>query len=193
MNQARIWGQKVAVPLSKGDPLLWSHIASTALETRLSDTVQKSQGRAVTIRVNGEAALGSWLRPSDHVDIIGIFTDPKDGGTMAVTLLQNVIILATGEISGQTNTRILTPSARKYNNVTVHVMPEAAEMLILAQNVGNLYLTLRNREDTSADTREEKTTIQTILTGRREKLIQEQIKQVKKQTTGVEIINGTKN
>ena len=38
----------------------------------------------------------------------------------------------------------------------------------------------------------EKTTIKTILTGRREKLIQEQIKQVKKQSSGIEIINGGK-
>ena len=192
MNQARIWGQKVAVPLSKGDPLLWSHIATTTAETRLSDTVQKADGRALTIKVSGEAALGSWLRPADHVDIIGIFRDPDSGGDMAVTLLQNVIILATGDISGQTNTRILAPNARKYDNITVHVMPEAAEMLILAQQVGSLYLTLRNREDTTSETRDEKTTIKTILTGRREKLIQEQIKQVKKQSTGIEIINGGK-
>ncbi len=53
MNQARIWGQKVAVPLSKGDPLLWSHIATTTAETRLSDTVQSSDVRTLTSKVSG--------------------------------------------------------------------------------------------------------------------------------------------
>ena len=193
MSAGRIWGQKVAVTLAKGDPLLWSHIASLNTETRLSDTVQLPEGRALSIRVNNESAVSNWVRPADHVDIMGTFRDPVSGGQVAITLLQNVIVLATGEIRGQTNTRLLSPSARKYSTITVHVLPEAAEMLVLAQEMGRLYLALRNREDTSIESRDEKTTIKTLLTGRRSKILSRKQTKIIKSRPSVEVIKGGKN
>lgn len=192
MSAGRIWGQKTAVPLAKGDPLLWSHIASLSSEIRLSDTVQMPSGRAVSIKVSNESAVANWVRPADHVDIIGSFRDPASGEQVALTLLQNVIVLATGEITGQTNTRVLSPSARKYNTITVHVLPEAVEMLVLAQEMGRLYLSLRNREDTAIDSRDVKTTMKTLFTGDRYKVIAKDQDKIIKAKPQVEVIKGGK-
>jgi pilus assembly protein CpaB len=94
-----IVNQKVLVPLQGGDPLLSSQVETTRAAERLSTKVQK-KARAVTIAATGAQSVGGWVRPNDHVDIIGTFKDPATSEQVAVTLLQNVIVLATGKITG---------------------------------------------------------------------------------------------
>ena len=92
--------QKVLVPLQGGDPLLWSQFETTKAAERLSTKVQK-KARAITIEAKSTTAVGGWVRPNDHVDILGTFKDTQTNETVAVTLLQNVIVLATGKITGK--------------------------------------------------------------------------------------------
>ena len=73
-----IVNQKVLVPLQAGDPLLWSQFETTRAAERLSTKVQK-KARAITIDAKQTAAVGGWVRPNDHVDIIGTFKDPSSG------------------------------------------------------------------------------------------------------------------
>ncbi len=87
------------------------------------------------------------MRPNDHVDIIGTFKDPQTSEQVAVTLLQNVIVLATGKITGTTNVNLIPEGQREYNNVSLLVIPEEAEILVLAQELGALTLSLRNEDD----------------------------------------------
>ncbi|MFW5878507.1 MAG: Flp pilus assembly protein CpaB [Myxococcota bacterium] len=160
-------GQKVMVPLQAGDPILWSHFESTRGAEMLSTMVQK-QGRAITIAVDEIASVGGWVRPNDHVDIIGTFRDPDSRDLMTVTLLQNMIVLATGNITGSTNINLLSEGDRKYNNVSFLVLPEEAEILTLAAELGTLTLSLRNPEDMDLQERREgRTTLETLLTGER--------------------------
>src|SRR5512140_779374 len=98
--------QKVLVPLQAGDPLLWSQFETTKAAERLSTKVQK-KGRAITIDAGKTTAVGGWVRPNDHVDLIGTFKDPQTNEQVAVTLLQNVIVLATGKITGTTNVNLI--------------------------------------------------------------------------------------
>jgi pilus assembly protein CpaB len=159
------------VALQAGDPLLWSQFETSKAAERLSTKVQK-KARAITISAGGTSSVGGWVRPNDHVDIIGTFKDPNTNEQVAVTLLQNVIILATGKITGTTNVNLLGESDRGYNNVSVLVIPEEAEMLILSQELGSLTLSLRNEED--IDTMEDRgrATINTLLSGERTKALQ---------------------
>src|SRR6266550_1652143 len=62
--------QKVLVPVQAGDPLLWSQFETTKAAERLSTKVQK-KARAITLDANKSTAVGGWVRPNDHVDIIG--------------------------------------------------------------------------------------------------------------------------
>jgi pilus assembly protein CpaB len=179
-----IINQKVLVPLQAGDPLLWSQFETTKGAERLSSKVQK-KARAITLSARGESSVGGWVRPNDHVDIIGTFKDPGTAEQVAVTLMQNVIVLATGKITGTTNINLIAETQREYGNVSVMVIPEEAEMLVLAQELGALTMSLRNEEDIDVMEDRGRATITGLLSGERTKVLQ------KKRFDTIQIIKGS--
>ena len=176
--------QKVLVPLQAGDPLLWSQFETTKAAERLSTKVQK-KGRAITIEAKQTTAVGGWVRPNDHVDLIGTFRDPQTDENVAVTLLQNVIVLATGKITGTTNVNLIPEGQRNYSDISLLVIPEEAEILVLAQELGNLTLSLRNEEDVDIIEERGRATISTLLSGERTRVLQERRNQV------IQVIRGS--
>jgi pilus assembly protein CpaB len=161
-----IINQKVLVPVQAGDPLLWSQFETTKSLERLSTKVQK-KARAMTIEAGKATAVGGWVRPNDHVDIIGTFKDPQTNESVAVTLMQNVIVLATGKITGTTNPNLIPEAQREYSNVSLLVLPEEAEMLVLAGELGGLSMSLRNEDDVDLMEERGRATINTLLSGER--------------------------
>lgn len=161
-----IVGQKILVPVQAGDPLLYTQFASQATAERLSTKVQK-QARAVTIDAAKTTAVGGWVRPNDHVDVIGIFKDPQTNESVAVTLMENVMVLATGKITGTTNVNLIADNQREYNNVSLLLTPEQVEIVVLAAELGNLSLSLRNPEDPDMMAERGRATIGTLLSGQR--------------------------
>jgi pilus assembly protein CpaB len=166
-----IVNQKVLVPLQAGDALLWSQFETTKAAERLSTKVQK-KARAVTIEATGAQSVGGWVRPNDHVDIIGTFKDPATGEQVAVTLMQNVIVLATGKITGTTNINLVPEGQREYANVSLLLIPEEVEIAVLAQELGSLTLALRNEDDIDVLEEHGRATINTLLSGERTKVLQ---------------------
>jgi pilus assembly protein CpaB len=164
--------QKVLVPVQAGDPLLWSEFETTRVSERLSTRVMK-KARAITIDAGKATAVGGWIRPNDHVDIVGTFKDPNTNESIAVTLMQNVVILATGKITGTTNVNALSEGQREYNNVSLLVVPEEAELLVLAQDLGALTLTLRNEDDVDVIEERGRATMNTLLSGERTRVLQQ--------------------
>jgi pilus assembly protein CpaB len=160
--------QKVLVPLQAGDPLMWSQFETTRGSEHLSAKVVR-QMRAVTVEATKTAAVGGWVRPNDHVDVVGTFRDPQSNEQVAVTLLQDVIVLATGKITGTTNVNLMPEAQRDYSNVSLLVVPAEVEILQLAQELGQLSLSLRNDTDIDVLASREHTTIRTLLSGSREK------------------------
>jgi pilus assembly protein CpaB len=176
--------QKVLVPLQAGDPLLWSQFETTKAAERLSTKVQK-KGRAITIEAKSTTAVGGWIRPNDHVDVIGTFRDPQTDENVAVTLLQNVIVLATGKITGTTNVNLIPEGQRNYSDISLLVIPEEAEILVLAQELGNLTLSLRNEDDVDIIEERGRATISTLLSGERTRVLE------KKRQEIIQIIKGS--
>jgi pilus assembly protein CpaB len=176
--------QKVLVPLQQGDPLLWSQFETTKAAERLSTKVQK-KGRAITIEAKATTAVGGWIRPNDHVDVIGTFRDPQTDENVAVTLLQNVIVLATGKITGTTNVNLIPEGQRNYSDISLLVIPEEAEILVLAQELGNLTLSLRNEDDVDIIEERGRATISTLLSGERTRVLE------KKRQEIIQIIKGS--
>jgi pilus assembly protein CpaB len=173
-----IVGQKVLVPLQAGDPLLWSQFETSKAAEKLSAVVQK-KGRAINIATGGSASVGGWIRPNDHVDIVGIFRDPQTQEQMAMTLLQNVVVLATGKITGTTNVNLMPEGERSYGDVSLLVLPEEAEILTLAEGMGALKFTLRNPEDVDVQEARGRATMNTLLTGERiNNLLRERMKTI---------------
>lgn len=166
-----IANQKVLVPLQAGDPLLWSQFETTRAAERLSAKVQKKM-RAITIMAATNTSVGGWVRPNDHVDIIGTFKDPGSGEQVGVTLMQNVTVLATGKITGTTNVNLVPEGQRDYGNVSLLVLPEEVEMLVLSQELGALTMSLRNEDDVDVMEERGRATINTLLSGERTKMLQ---------------------
>ena len=175
--------QKVLVPLQEGDPILWSHFESTKGFEKLSTIIQK-KGRAMAMAVDGIQSVGGWIRPNDHVDVVGTFRDPNSREMVAVTLLQNVIVLATGKITGTTNINLIPETQRNYSNISLLVLPEEAEILTLAGELGKLMLTLRHPEDLDVLETKGRATINTLLTGERTQELR------KKRMFSIQVIRG---
>lgn len=149
-------GQRLEAPVQPGEPLLWTHFALADGAGGLARTVQ-ARGRAVTVQVGEAASVGGWVRPNDHVDVLSTFRDPQSHELATTTLLQNVLVLATGTPDD--------PGSR--GAATVLVLPEEAELLALAQQMGSLSLTLRNPDDLEIRDDRSRTTARTLLTGER--------------------------
>jgi pilus assembly protein CpaB len=177
-------GQKILVPLQTGDPLLWSQFETTKAAERLSTKVQKKV-RALTIESRATTSVGGWIRPNDHVDVIGTFRDPQTDENVAVTLLQNVVVLATGKITGTTNVNLIPENQREYANITLMVMPEEAEILTLAAELGNLNLSLRNEDDVDIIEERGRATISTLLSGERTRVLEQKRREI------IQIIKGS--
>ena len=176
-------GQRVLVPLKAGDPILVSHFAS-AREADFS-TMINSNGRAVTIDVQEKTAVGLWVRPNDHVDVIGSFRDPDTQQLRVTTLLQNVVVLATGRVTA--NTTFVAEDDKRFQSVTLLVLPEEAEILTLAQEMGTLTLLLRNPDDVGSQEKRTVVDQKTLLTGERASELQQ------KRYRTIQIIRGSKS
>jgi len=147
-EENQIIGRPVAEKISQGQPLLWSdfELQKSATARRLSAAVQKGQ-RALTLPVDQSGSLAGMLRPGDHVDILGTFARAQ-ADYATVTLLQNVLVLATGEVRGAgEGEETSTNGPRTFNNITVSVDPEEAELLVFAMQRGPVNVALRSQDD----------------------------------------------
>jgi len=174
-----IVGQRVLVPLRAGDPILWSHFETARGLDKLSNGIMR-KGRAITVPVTDRSSVGGWIRPNDHVDVIGTFRDPATQEMVSVTLLQNVLVLATGKSSGA-----LPGDGGRYGDISLLVLPEEAEILVLAQELGSITFVLRNPEELDLEEDRGRATIGTLLTGERTKAL----RQLRYQT--IQVIRGS--
>jgi len=101
--------------------------------------------RAVTVAVNEVAGVAGFLTPNDRVDVI--VTTPIPGNekeSISKIILGNIPVLATGQVTDQKEGKpVVVPT------VTLDLIPEDAEKLVLSASKGSLQLLLRNISDSS--------------------------------------------
>lgn len=175
-------GQRLLVPLRPGDPVLWSHFEPAEEEGRLSQKILQ-RTRAVTVSVTEKSSVGGWVQPGDHVDVLATFRDPESEELVTVTLLHNVVVLATGRSAGGEGA---SGWARAYSDVSLLVLPEEAELLVLAQEMGNLTLVLRHPDELEAERDRGRATVSTLLTGERSRALE------KMRRERVQVIRGSR-
>ena len=136
-------GQRLAVALKRGEPVLEAHLESTS--TVFSATLPKGHV-ALTTEVDEVNSISGMLRPSDHIDLI-VTARPTKGGNSDVTfpLMSNVEVLATGQV---TRKRDGTNQSRMYTTITMALLPEDADRVVVAKSSGKLTAVLRNPDDT---------------------------------------------
>ena len=151
-GEALVLGRPVTVKVSQGDPIVWSDfdLPRSGAGKPLSAVVQKGQ-RALTLPVDLSGSLAGMLRPGDHVDIMGTFAKGQGTDWATVTLLQNVLVLATGDVrgGGEGDSETAAPGAppRGFSSITVSVDPEEAELLVFSMQRGPVNVALRSKED----------------------------------------------
>lgn len=153
-----VLGRKTLVSRNKGEIVFWSDIEGGDLSAKGLSADIKRQMRAISINVNGSSSVSGMVKPNDHVDVIGTFNFPdangnlKKGDLVTCTLLQNVLVLATGHDTAKSVARSLGSNQQGYSTITLEVTPREAEMLAFAEQIkGRLVLTLRNRNDISTE------------------------------------------
>ena len=149
-------GRKLVIGHKEGEVLFWSDIeGGNQISVGLSADIKKAM-RAVSISCAGAASVSGMVKPNDHVDVIGTFdlTDAANASgsrtknLVTCTILQNVLVLATGAQTAKTRASEFGPLGGGYTTVTLEVSPREAEMLAFAEQIkGRLVLTLRNRND----------------------------------------------
>ena len=156
-NLGDVIGRKILFPHSRGDVLFWSDIEGGNPRAEGLAVIIKKGMRAVSINASGAASVTGMVNPNDHVDVIGTFTFPDESGKrdqaalVTCTILQNVLVLATGKTTAKMAGRENGGSPQgSYSTVTLEVTPREAEMLAFAEQMrGRLSLSLRNRSDVS--------------------------------------------
>jgi pilus assembly protein CpaB len=166
-------GQKIAdftgalaiAPMMKDEQITRSKITQLGARTGLARQVAVGK-RAVTVRINDESGIAKLVKPGDRVDVLAA-TDPSGTGNKLLvemrTILQDVLILATGKYVTNTVPGILEVDPQKssskttlklseytqFPNVTLEVDPFQAQSLVFAatQLPGGVYLVLRNNDD----------------------------------------------
>lgn len=156
--------KELLVHVEQGQPVHWYQLAGLREQDLLSSQVREGF-RAVTINVSEATSVAHWITPNDAIDVIGSFRDPTKRQLTTVTLLQNVSVLATGRTSAIVGSS--REGSEDYTSITLQVLPQEAEILVLATEIGNLHLTLRNRSDQGVLEQRARTTIETLITGTR--------------------------
>jgi pilus assembly protein CpaB len=148
-----IIGKKTVRPLEENAPVFWSDIEGGEPGLRGLANDIKTRMRAISINVSGAASVSGMVKPNDHVDVLGTFSFPSktvqgEMELVTLTILQDVLVLATGRETAKTQLLTDARSQSSYNMVTLEVTPREAEMLVFAEQIkGRISLALRNPED----------------------------------------------
>jgi pilus assembly protein CpaB len=163
-------GQILRYPLLKGEQVVASKVGVQDVEEEGGLSFLLPAGtRAFSISVSEESSVGGLILPGDLVDVIAIFDESDVGVDKAVTLVQNVEVLAVAQeaqqpIPAAAPTGTATPPAPPEmlgdrpedvepnpgaRTVTLAVTQEQAQLLALVQARGELALSLRSFGDRS--------------------------------------------
>ncbi len=149
-------GARTAGARKRNVPLRRSYIEGGEHRRHGLSSITPKDLRAVSINVTGASSVSGMIRPGDSVDVIGTFDFPDDDGKIkrgdpvTCTILQKVLVLATGNDTAKSIARGGLGTGREggYSLVTLAVTPREAEMLAFAEQIrGRLMLTLRRFDD----------------------------------------------
>lgn len=160
---SKLTGSVAMVPIKKGEQITYNKLSEPSLRTGLAPQITPGK-RAVSLQVGETTGVGKLLKPGDRVDLV-VVIDTGGGklGKVVKTVLQDVVVLATGRAVTNNVPRLIEPDPFSgkdrvrslaedfsYSSVTLEVEPVQAQMVALVtSNPDNVVtLSLRNNEDT---------------------------------------------
>ena len=138
--------------IAVNEPLTTAKVAAPGIGSGLPPTITPGM-RALSLKVNEVVGVAGFVVPGSRVDVLVTIEPPEDTqarrNRMTRVVVSNVQVLTAGtRIDQETATKEGKPIPASV--VTVLVTPEDAERLALAQNEGQITLTLRNPLDADA-------------------------------------------
>jgi pilus assembly protein CpaB len=142
---SRAEGAALAHPAAAGEPILWAQLEGRRAPS-FSARLQAGQ-RAVTVPVDEISSLSGMVEPGDRIDIV--VSARNETRNFTFTLLQNVLVLATGSLAdpGVTGGEAQRHS---YTTITLDTSPEDAKRVIAAREIGRVTALLRAPDDLAA-------------------------------------------
>lgn len=142
----KVVGRVAVTNIAAREPLTESKLAPEGSAAGLSAVIPDGY-RAITVKVDEVVGIAGFVAPGSYVDVVAV-VDPNDSnsktGPTSKIVLQHIKVLATDQNIDKQNQEkgILSVKA-----VTLQVMPEEAEKLVLASTEGKLQLVMRNSID----------------------------------------------
>lgn len=136
----------VILPIQKGQFILPGMLAGENAGAGLPALIPPNM-RAVSVRVNEVVSVAGFVTAGTRVDVLLTGTPPGGGEPQTTTVLQNILVLA----SGHTLERSSNGEAQNTAVITLLVTPEDAQRLTLASSEGKIQLALRNPLDTKPE------------------------------------------
>ncbi|MBD3385129.1 Flp pilus assembly protein CpaB [candidate division KSB1 bacterium] len=140
-NQADIMNRVLKSEIFEGEPILESKLAPVGSLGGLSSLIPPGM-RALTVQVNDYSGVGGFILPNTRVDVLITVSTRDREDARAKVILENIKVLATDQTFIRKG-----DDPKLMQTVTLLVTPEEAEKLALANEEGNLQLSLRNNAD----------------------------------------------
>jgi pilus assembly protein CpaB len=137
-------GRVVISPLRQNEPVLECRLAPDSVTVGGVSAIVKPGKRALAVKGDKVIGLSGFIRPGNRVDVLVTTTNPLNKREITKTVLENILVLATGVEIEEKKEGGKPHSVDVY---TLEVTPKEGEKLSLAANHGKLNFALRNITD----------------------------------------------
>jgi len=161
----RIAGMLTIAPISKGEQISLTKLSNVKNAGVLSEVTPVGK-RAITISVDNISALAGMIKAGDYVDVIAMLPDAMltpEGKqvvqTTAISLFQNVLVLAVGQETGTSPIQAKSRYAKEGGGekkessplITIALEPKEANLIAYVQEIGKVRLVLRSPADSKVE------------------------------------------
>jgi pilus assembly protein CpaB len=139
-----ITGRVLINPVRANEPITVHKLAPNSIETGGVAAVLKPGKRAIAVKGDKVIGISGFINPGNRVDVLVTIEDPKKKEDKTKTILENILVLATGTQIQENDKGEPAP----VDVYTLEVDPEDGEKLALAATEGSVQLALRSILDT---------------------------------------------
>ena len=137
-------GRILISPLKANEPIVEYKLAQASVTSGGVSAVVAPGKRALAVKGDKVIGISGFIRPGNRVDVLVTLTDPRTKGERAKTVLEDILVLATGTQIEENREGGKPHSVDVY---TLEVTPKEGEKLALAASQGKLQFALRNVTD----------------------------------------------
>jgi pilus assembly protein CpaB len=141
----QVVGRIVLDRVATGEPVTAAKLVPAGGQTGILTYKIPEGHRAITVAVDQVSGVAGFITPGNKVDVVLSVAPPGGGQLLSKIVLQDVPILAIGQIIAQEKK---DEKPQVVPTVTMDVTPEDAEKLAVASSQGRLQLVLRRAGDT---------------------------------------------